>query len=173
MMRPSLRRLALTAHLTFSIGWVGAVTAFLALAIAGVTSQEGQLVRAAYLAMDLLGSWVIVPLAFTSLLSGLVSALGTKWGLFRHYWVLTKLLLTILAIVILLVQLAPIMRLAEAAADPTWTLTALPEMKRPLIHAAGGLLVLLVVQVLGVYKPWGMTRYGRSQNRDQPLDSQR
>jgi hypothetical protein len=173
MMRPRLRRLALTAHLTFSIGWVGAVTAFLALAIAGVMSRDGQMVRSAYLAMHFLVSWVVVPLAFTALLSGVVSALGTKWGLFRHYWVLTKLLLTIVAIVILLVQLRPIRRLAEAAAGPTWTLTGLAEMQRPLIHAAGGLVVLLAVQVLGVYKPWGMTRYGRSQNRDEPLDSQR
>jgi hypothetical protein len=58
--------------------------------------------------MGLLVSYVIVPLALTSLLSGLASAFGTKWGLLRHYWVLIKLLLTIFAVVVLLVQVKPI-----------------------------------------------------------------
>ena len=138
MMRPSLRKLALTAHLTFSIGWVGAVTAFLALAVAGVSSNDAHMVRAAYLAMGLLVSWGDRAAGLHVALSGLVSALGTKWGLVRHYWVLVKLRLTIVAIVILLVQVAPTSRLAEAAADPTWTATVVREMKRPLIHAGGG-----------------------------------
>ena len=41
--------------------------------------------RGAYLAMDLIGWFVIVPLSLASLLTGLVQALGTTWGLFRHY----------------------------------------------------------------------------------------
>jgi hypothetical protein len=41
--------------------------------------------RAAYLAMDLTSRFVIVPLARASLLTGLAQALGTPWGLFRHY----------------------------------------------------------------------------------------
>jgi hypothetical protein len=169
-MAPGLRKLALTAHVSFSVGWLGAVIAFLALAIAGVTSQHAQTVRAAYLAMALLVSYVIVPLAFTSLLSGVISALGTKWGLFRHYWVLVKLVLTVIAIAVLLVQRAPISQLAVIAADPASAVAVLGENRRPLIHAAGGLVVLLVVQVLGVYKPRGMTRYGWRQ-RDQSSSS--
>ena len=171
VMSRRLRKLTLTAHLTSSVGWLGAVAAFLALAVAGVTSQDAQLVRAAYLAMALLVSHVIVPLAFASLLTGLVLSLGTKWGLFRHYWVLLKLVLTALAVIVLLAQLSPIRHLAELAADPT-SFTAVPrEAMRPLIHAAGGLVVLLVVQVLGVYKPLGMTRYGRRRQYEQRTES--
>ena len=88
IMPPRLRKLALTAHITSSVGWMGAVTAFLALAVA---SQDAQMARAAYLAMEVTAWWVIVPLAFASLLTGLVVSLGTPWGLFRHYWVLIKL----------------------------------------------------------------------------------
>jgi hypothetical protein len=29
------------------------------------------------------------------------------------------------------------------------------------VHATGGLLVLLVITALSVYKPWGLTRYGQ------------
>jgi hypothetical protein len=101
-MTPSFRKLFLTAHITFSVGWLGAVAAFLALVIAGLTSRDVHMVRAAYSAMELTARFVIVPLAFASLLSGLIQSLGTPWGLFRHYWVLVKLLLTIFATIVLL-----------------------------------------------------------------------
>src|SRR5262245_7131050 len=105
---PGLRKFALIAHITCSVGWLGADAAFLALAVAGLTSQDAQLVRAAYLAMGLIAWFVIVPLAFASLLSGLVQSLGTRWGLFRHYWVLVKFLIAIFAATVLLIHTQPI-----------------------------------------------------------------
>src|SRR6184192_1575618 len=101
VMTAGARKLALTTHITSSVGWLGSVAA-LALAIAGVTSHDPQVVRAAYLAMYLTTWFVIVPLSLASLLTGLVDSWGTPWGLFRHYWVVTKLLLTVLATIILL-----------------------------------------------------------------------
>ena len=160
MLTTQLRKFSLSLHLTFSIGWIGAIVAFLALAIAGVTGRDAQIVRGAYLLMPLLISYVIVPLAFTSLLTGLVLSLGTKWGLFRYYWVVTKFVLTSFAVIILMVQIGPINRLAALATETTWSGAVVLEAKRPLIHAVGGLVVLLVVQVLGLYKPWGTTPYG-------------
>jgi hypothetical protein len=99
-MTPSLRKLVLTAHITVSVGWLGAVIAFLALAIAGLTSRDAQMVRTSYAAMELTARFVIVPLAFASLLTGLIESLGTPWGLFRNYWVLAKLLLTTFATIV-------------------------------------------------------------------------
>lgn len=92
-MTPGARKFALTAPVTASVGWLGAVAGFLALAIAGLTSQDPQRVRAAYLAMDMIGWFVIVPLSLASLVTGVIQSLGTTWGLFRHYWVLFKLLM--------------------------------------------------------------------------------
>src|ERR671910_334178 len=103
-MTPGMRKFVLTVHLTFSVGWIGAVFAYLALGISAVTSQDAQTVRAAWIAMELTGWFVIVPLALAALLTGLVMALGTPWGLFRYYWVLITLLLTILATVVLLLH---------------------------------------------------------------------
>ena len=80
IMKPGLRKFALTAHIITSVGWFGAIAAFLALSIAGMTSQDAQLVRAVYLVMGLTTWFVIVPLALASLLTGIVSSLGTKWG---------------------------------------------------------------------------------------------
>ena len=69
-MTPTVRKFALTSHVTSSVGWLGAVAGFLALAIAGVASQDSQLVRGAYLAMHLITWFVIVPFRAASLLTG-------------------------------------------------------------------------------------------------------
>ena len=161
IMTPGLRNFALTAHVTSSVGSLGAVAAFLALAVAGLTSQDAQMVRAAYLAMGFSAWFVIVPLVLASLLTGLVMSLGTPWGLFRHYWVLVKLLLTVLTTIVLLLQMEPISYMAAVAADTTLSGADLLGLRRSLrFHAAGGLLVLLVTTTLSVYKPRGMTPYG-------------
>lgn len=104
-MTPRLHKCALTAHVTSSVGWLGAVAGFLALAVAGLTSQDVQKVRAAYLAMELIAWSVIVPMSVASPLTGLVISFGTVWGLFRHYWVLIKFLITIPATILLLVHM--------------------------------------------------------------------
>ena len=161
-MPPRLQKFALTSHVTASVGWLGAVGAFLALAIAGLTSADTQLVRGAYLAMDLETRFVIVPLAFASLVTGLVQSLGTTWGLVRHYWVVVKLVITIAATAILLQQLGPIGYLAGAASEGTLAGSDLRVVRISLVvHAGGGLLVLLVPMILSIYKPRGLTRYGR------------
>src|ERR687887_2132476 len=104
-MTSSLRKFVLAVHLTFSVGWIGAVVAYLALGVSAVTSQDAQTVRAAWIAMELTGWFVIVPLALAALVTGLVMSLGTPWGLFRHYWVLITLALTILCTVVLLLHM--------------------------------------------------------------------
>jgi hypothetical protein len=161
IMTPGLRKVALTTHVTFSVGALGAVAGFLALAIAGLVSKDSQIVRAAYLAMELTARYVIVPLVLASLMTGLVQSLGTTWGLFRHYWVLAKLLLNALVTIVLLLQMEGISYVAAAAAETALSNTDLLGLRRSIVtHAAGGLLVLLVPVALSIYKPRGMTRYG-------------
>jgi hypothetical protein len=103
---------------------------------------------------------VIVPLALASLLTGLVMSFGTKWGLFRHYWVLISLVLTTIATLVLLAETQTIRHLAETAADPTTSNDELRALPSTLPHSVGGTVVLLVVLVLNIYKPQGLTRYG-------------
>ena len=168
IMGPGVRKFALTAHVTSSVGWLGAVAAFLVLAIAGLTSEDLQLVRAAYLTMELVGWFIIVPLSFASLLTGLVQALGTTWGLFRHWWVVIKLVLTILATIVLLVHMQPIGHLANVVASATLASGELRGLRIQLIADAGAaILVLLIATTLSIYKPRGLTAYGwRKQQRE-------
>ena len=172
-MSPGVRKFALTAHITSSVGWIGADAGFLALAVAGLTSQDAQMVRAAYLAMRLTAWFVIVPLSLAALLTGLVQALGTKWGLFRHYWILVKFLIAIFATIVLLIHTQPISLLAGVAAETTLSDANLREQRIQLVVAAGaGLLVLLVATTLAVYKPRGLTRYGWRKQQEQRKVSQ-
>ena len=160
-LRPGLRKFVLGAHVTFAVGWLGAVAAFLALAVAGLTSQDAPLVRSAYLAMELIARFVIVPLSFAPLLTGPILSLGTPWGLFRHYWILAKLLITILSTIIMQLHMQPISILAGAAAKTTLLSADLHELRIQMVVASGAaLLALLVATALAVYKPRGMTPYG-------------
>jgi len=159
-MSPRLRKFVLTAHVTSSVGWLGAVVVFLALSIVGLTSQDAQTVRGTYLVMEPAAWFVLVPMAFASLLTGLVQSLGTTWGLFRHYWVLFKFLIAIFATIVLLIYMETFHFLARVAADPAADL-GIVRNASPGLHAALALTVLLVATVLAVYKPRGMTPYGQ------------
>lgn len=166
--RPRLRKFALTAHVISSVGWLGAVVVFLALSVVGLTSQEAAVVRAAYLAMESIGWFVLVPLSIASLLSGLAQSLGTKWGLVRHYWVLVKLAITVVATIVLLMYMQTLGHLAGVAAQPVVAAGDLDGLRSPspVLHGAGALLLLLAAATLSVYKPPGMTRYGQRKQRE-------
>ena len=167
-MGPRLRPFALAVHVASSVGWLGAVAGFLAVAVAGLVGRDMQTVRAAYLAMELIARFVVVPVAPASLLTGLVQSLGTPWGLFRHYWVLVKLLVTVFATVVLLAQMGQIGYLADAATARALSGEDLRGARTSLVvHAGGGLLVLLVPVALSVYKPKGLTRYGLRKRREE------
>lgn len=157
-MTPRLQKLTLLAHITFSVGWFGAVVPYLALAIAALTSHDGQMVRAACLSMKFIGWFVIVPFSLAAMLSGLVQSLGTRSGLFRHWWVLAKFVLAVFATVILFQHMTEVSRLSLMAKQ---TMLSTADLRPELIHSAGGLLVLLAAMTLSVFKPWGMTSYGR------------
>ena len=160
ILTPRLQKVALLAHVTTSVGWIGAVASFFVLAIAGLTSTDPQIVRGAYLGMDLTTRFVIVPLALASLLTGLVSSLGTTWGLFRYYWVLVKVVMTVPATIVLLIHLQPIGHLAQVALETTLFSSDVDRLRVQLLAAAAAaIVVLLVITALSVYKPRGRTRF--------------
>jgi hypothetical protein len=171
IMTPGLRKAALTAHITSSVGWLGSVASFLVLSLVGLTGREAETVRGAYLAMNLIGQYAIVPLSLAALLTGLVQSLGTEWGLVRHYWVLAKFALTVGAT--LLLVLHQFTAVAGAAAivlqSAAGTLPAVGRLRAQLVFDAGAALVVLIgITILSVYKPWGRTPYGRNEPAKDP-----
>jgi hypothetical protein len=144
-----------------------------ALAVAGLTSRDAQTARAAYISMELMTWTVIVPLAFATLLTGLVQSLGTQWGLFRHYWVLAKFLITILATLLLLLHTRPIVIMASVARETAASGAGVGRLQVQLVADAGAALLALLVNVtLSVYKPRGLTRYGWRKQQEHRQASQ-
>lgn len=166
-MPSGVRTFALAAHITISVGWIGTVAGYIALDVAAATNQNAQTLRAAYLGMELIARRVILPLAVASLVTGLLMSLGTKWGLFRHYWVLISFVLTLLATAVLLAETRIIRSFSDVAADPTTSGEELGALGNTLPHSIGGTMVLITVLVLNVYKPRGMTPYGQRKQQEQ------
>lgn len=168
MMTPNIRKLNLVAHVTVSVGWFGAVASFLVLSIVGLNSHDALNIRAAYLAMGWTTWFVIVPLSLASPLTGIIQSMNTPLGLFRHYWILVKLLITIPATILLLLHLQPIGHLARVVAQTTLASGELGGMRIKLAANAGAaLLVLLIATALSAFKPWGLTPYGQRKHEAQ------
>lgn len=158
LMSAPVRKLALTAHVTTSVGWMGAVACFLALAITGLASPRPVEVQAAYVAMEVVCWAVIVPLSLLSPATGIAQSLWTPWGLVRHYWVLVKLLVTLPCTAILLLHLLPTTRLAAAAAQGQLDGMAMHDLRVQLVaDSAVAVVALLFTTVLAIYKPRGTT----------------
>ena len=166
LLAPPARKLALTVHVVASVGWLGAVATSLAVSLIGMTSDDLSSVRAAYLVLEDVGWYVLVPMSLASLGTGLVSSLGTTWGLFRHYWVVAKLVINLIATAVLIMYMGTLASLADLASGTAADLDTV-RSGSPVLHATGALGLLVLATVLAMYKPRGLTRHGwRRQQQD-------
>lgn len=167
-MSSGARKHILTAHILYSVGWVGAVAAFLGLAIAGYTTADGQLVAGIYASLRVLIWFVIAPLSLLSLASGIIQSLGTPWGLFRHYWVIAKLVLTAGATILLFVHTQVVDRAAgDALAHPGMIGGGMSQVRLQLVvDSAAALVVLILITILGTVKPRGTTPRANARTSD-------
>ena len=166
-MTPRLRKVALTVHIVASVGWLGAVTCVLVLAVVGLASEDFETVRAVYPALEVAAWYVLLPLALVSLLTGIVQSLGSKWGLFRHYWVIVKLVINVVATVVLLLYLKTLESLADVAAMSSAADLGALRSASAVLHAGAAWLLLVVATVLAIYKPRGLTPYGWRKQHEQ------
>ena len=92
--------------------------------------------------------------------------------MFRYYWVLLKLLITIRATFLLMVHTQAIDMLASIAAK-TLVLAAYPwGMQLKLVVTSGAtLVVLIMLSGLAVYKPRGLTPYGQRKQNERGKES--
>ena len=158
MAGPRARQALLAVHLTASVGWIGAAGAYIALAAAVVRTRNPEVVRAGWWGMEVVGWYALAPLAVATLATGVALALSTRWGLFRHYWVLVSLLGTALATGILLAHLPDVSSTAERVRRaPSADVASLGS---DLFHSVLGVALLLGLLVLNIVKPRGVTRYG-------------
>ena len=65
-----------------------------------------------------------IPLSFAALLSGIALGLGTRWGVFRYPWVVTKLALIVSVMAVGGFVINPALAIALAGGDGTARLIA-------------------------------------------------
>ena len=162
---PPLYKLLLTAHIIVSVGWLGVVFAKLVLGLAAMTTNAPDVAAGLYVSMDVVNV-AFPPLAIGTIVTGVLLSLGTKWGLLQHYWVVTKLALTV-GVIATAVQLGgrlvrqSIAAPTESAADAYLILGIAPAPTLLIALSVAHLLMLGIATVISVYKPWGKTWFAR------------
>ncbi|MFC9059406.1 DUF2269 family protein [Streptomyces sp. NPDC057074] len=160
--RPA-RRALLVVHVVASAGWLGITLGLLALGLTAASTASPATVEAGVRGMKLFADWLLLPLAVLTLVSGVVLALGTAWGLARHRWVVTKFWLTLATTTATVFALRPGVNAAftaVAAGEP------LPDAGDVLFGPVVSLAAYLFMTVVSVLKPWGPTRRGRRLRRE-------
>ncbi|MBC2907512.1 DUF2269 domain-containing protein [Streptomyces cupreus] len=155
--RPA-RRATLVVHVVASASWLGLTLGLLALGGTAASTGSPVTVEASVRAMKLFADWLLLPVAFLTLLSGLLLSLGTVWGLARHRWVCTKFWLTLATTTATAFALRPGVNsavTAVAAGGP------LPDASEVLAGPIVSLSAYVFMMVISVLKPWGLTRRGR------------
>lgn len=156
------RRAVLVVHVVVSVGWLGVTLGLLALAITGLTSDSAEAAEAAYRSMKVFGDWLIIPLSFSALVTGLVLALGTPWGLARHRWVYTKFWLTLVTAALSAFSLrAGINDVAAQAVAGEPVEDSVDVIMPPIVSLA----TYVFITAISVLKPWGPTARGRRHRR--------
>ncbi|MET7727613.1 DUF2269 domain-containing protein [Streptomyces mirabilis] len=174
---PRARKSMVVVYVVVSVSWLALVLCILTLATTALATDDADTLRSAYRAMGMLGDVLIIPLSLLTLLSGVVLALGTSWGLFRFYWVSTKFWLTLAATVASI--FAFLARLHDAvhavARHPAGPISAMDLgfiRYNMVIIPAVALLLYLANVVLSVFKPWGRRPVGPSASGHQRRRSQ-
>jgi uncharacterized membrane protein len=160
-MGPRIRKTVLVVHVLASVGWFGAVAAFIALAVAGLGGGDAEGVAGVYAAAQVITWYVILPLGILSFISGIVQGLGTQWGLVRYWWVFIKLVLTTGALALLVVHIQVVDRAASHIGTGAMAgMSGLDEVRLQLVvDSAGAVAVLVITTLLSVVKPRGRTPF--------------
>ncbi|MGW0698132.1 DUF2269 domain-containing protein [Streptomyces sp. NPDC002867] len=153
-----VRRGILVAHVAASAGWLGITLGLLALAFTAVTTGSVPVIEASYRSMKVFTDWLVLPLAFLTLLSGLFLSLGTKWGLAHHWWVFIKFWLTLATTTASVIALRPGV---NQAADSVASGVVVADPRDLVMGPAVSLAAYLFMTVISVLKPWGTIRRGR------------
>jgi hypothetical protein len=154
------RKLVLTLHVITSVGWLGAAMAMTILLVAGLVTHNPALRHSAFAFMHVYDLAIMIPLGYLALVTGVLLSVGTNWGLLRHWWIVTKLVLTVVVL------------LFAGVFTSGWVLEAVARTAENPMADLGVLAVQLIANVaafnvvfwtnatISVFKPWGLTPRG-------------
>lgn len=162
LMPPPVRRTVLVLHVITAVGWLGVTFADVALGATALATNDPELQHAMFRALGVIADFVLVPIAWSAFLTGLLLALGTKWGLVRHKWVLTKFVLTTLVVLLTTFSLTPGLKAQRDAAESAAADQLIATDPNSMISAGVvSTTIYTICVLLSIVKPWGRTRWGR------------
>lgn len=147
------------AHLISAGLWLSCVIVLALLPVISSRLVSGDEIYLYSLVYHFIDMFILTPAAIFTLLTGLVYSLFTKWGFFRHGWLIYKWVVTVLIIVIGTFYLGPMVERLLEIAD-TKRAAALQDQyylhgQSVGIYAAIINSTLLTLAVfISVYKPW-------------------
>jgi hypothetical protein len=172
---PAARKALLVLHAICGIGWMGVDIALLVLLITARTTDDAALVVSGFNAIRMIVPIAVPPLSLGILMTGLILGLGTRWGLVRYWWVLVKLLLSLVMTVLVFVSLVPgvnsiaVLSATTTSADAVRaSLGTLPTML--LFPPVVSFLMLGAAAILSIFKPWRRTPWSR-ESGPEPMDA--
>jgi uncharacterized membrane protein len=161
---PRSRKAVLLLHVVSAVGWLGLHLGNVTFAVTGLVTDDPVTQRTAFRAVDLLGGMLLIPISLVAFSTGVLLALGTRWGLVRYWWVMTKFVLTLIPVILIPLSLLPGYRelaglVNEAPADQVVDVGTLgPSL---VVAAIVSTSMYLTSVTLSVFKPWGRTKWGK------------
>jgi len=146
------RRVLVFVHVVVSLGWMGAGAANVVLTTTAAAAGDPQVWRVCYLMVQTIDAWLVIPGAFAALVTGVVLAVLTPWGLAQHWWVLVKLVLTVGVIVFSTFFVGVWVEESIAAG-----LAPSPVARALAIGPLASIGAFLLMTWASVAKPWGRT----------------
>jgi hypothetical protein len=172
---PAARNTVLVLHVIMGIGWMGVDIALFALLMTARTTDNAALVVSSFNAFGMIVPVAVPPLSLGILATGVTLGLGTRWGLIRYWWVLVKLLLSLVMTALVSLSLLPAISNMAILADTTLSAAAvraslgeLPTMLMfpPIVS----FLMLGTATVLSIFKPWRRTPWSRDSDAGPTAD---
>jgi hypothetical protein len=150
-----VRQVIVFLHVVVSLGWMGAGMANVVLAMTAGYAADAAVRRVCYQMIGRVDTFIVIPGAFGALVSGIVLALVTPWGLVRYWWVLSKLALTMVVIGYSTVGLGVWVETSIAA---TTAEAVESPVAGPLAYGTlPNIVAFLFMTWVSVAKPWGTT----------------
>jgi hypothetical protein len=163
---PAARNTVLVLHVIMGISWMGVDIALFALLMTARTTHDASLVVSGFNAIGVIVPLAVPPLSLGILGTGLILGLGTRWGLIHYWWVLVKLLLSMIMTALVYLSLLPAIRGTAILSDLTLSADAVRASLGPLptmlmFPPIVSFLMLATATILSIFKPWRRTPWSR------------
>jgi hypothetical protein len=158
-LRGRTRKTVLVLHILAAAAWFGVDIMVAVFVLAGWFSGDDGVRAVAYQALGTFALWPMLVSGLTSLGTGVLLGLGSRYGLVRYWWVAVKLALNLVLCGLIIVLLRPELgRLGPYGRELADGTAGEHDVSQLFFPPAVSLSALSFATALAVFKPWGRLR---------------